>query len=296
MDTIKITPYSGIKLLLLALVLFCAKANAQVVPLGMFQNGNIPADDAETVTDITVNGVDYRVHTFTASVDFTITVDIDVEYLIVAGGGGGGAGWQGGGGGAGGMLEGTTRLSPQTYEIVVGLGGVGATGNTINESSNGEDSSISVSGTALFTAIGGGRGASEDPHHGAGSGGSGGGGTHKSLDRGTAISGQGFDGGLGISGKSLWGGGGGGGAGTVGTDAVGTQAIHPGGVGLSSSISGSSILYSTGGDGVKRCVGYNGIDGPDNSGDGGGGGCSGNPPESLGGTGGSGIVIIRYKI
>lgn len=283
-------------MLLFALVLFCTKANAQVMPFGMLHSNE--AANAQTVTDITVNGLDYRVHTFTASSDFTVTDDIDVEYLIVAGGGGGGGGWQGGGGGAGGMLEGTTSLSPQTYKIVVGSGGVGAMGSNIlvnqRESSNGKDSSISVLGTALFTATGGGRGASETPNHAAGSGGSGGGGTHNSNARGTGTAGQGFDGGEGISGSSMWGGGGGGGAVAVGQNAVGTQNIHPGGMGFSSAISGSSITYSTGGDGVRRCVGYNGADGQPNSGDGGGGGCSGNPPVNLGGAGGSGIVIIRY--
>jgi hypothetical protein len=270
-----------------------ASVQAQVMPFGLLQNGNAPVA-AETVRDITVNGVDYRVHTFTASGDFTVTDGVDVEYLIVAGGGGGGAGWQGGGGGGGGMLEGTTNLSAQTYEIVVGAGGVGtiasATIESRRESSNGEDSSISGVGIAK----GGGRGASETPTHAAGNGGSGGGGTHNVLARGRGTAGQGFDGGEGLSASSWWGGGGGGGAGAVGSDANNTRSIHPGGEGLSSAISGSSTVYSKGGDGVRRCAGFNGAAGLANSGGGGGGGCSGNPPTSRGGNGGSGIVIIRY--
>jgi hypothetical protein len=43
-----------------------------------------------TVTDIVVDGVPYRVHTFTTSGDLVVTQGGEVEYLIVAGGGGGG--------------------------------------------------------------------------------------------------------------------------------------------------------------------------------------------------------------
>jgi len=64
-----------------------------------------------TVTDITQDGKEYRVHTFTSDGTFEVTRGGEVEYLVVAGGGaGGGDGGPlgdttarvGGGGGAGG--------------------------------------------------------------------------------------------------------------------------------------------------------------------------------------------------
>jgi len=51
-----------------------------------------------TETTITDGGVDYKVHTFTSSGTFTVTVAGEVEYLVVAGGGGGGVAHACGGG------------------------------------------------------------------------------------------------------------------------------------------------------------------------------------------------------
>jgi hypothetical protein len=76
-----------------------------------------------TVTDITVDGVDYKVHTFTASGDFSVTATsggpLSVEFLAVAGGGSGARA----GGGAGGVLSSTSALNVGVYPIVVGAGG-----------------------------------------------------------------------------------------------------------------------------------------------------------------------------
>ena len=58
-----------------------------------------------TVTDITIGGISYRVHTFTATGNhtFTVTNGGEVEYLIVGGGGGASGHNSSGGGGAGGF-------------------------------------------------------------------------------------------------------------------------------------------------------------------------------------------------
>jgi hypothetical protein len=66
----------------------------------------------------------------------------------------------------------------------------------------------------------------------------------------------------------------------------------PGGVGLSSGISGSSVTYAAGGDG-KADTG-SGANADPNTGDGGEGALSASGVSS--GNGGSGIVIIRYLI
>jgi len=94
-----------------------------------------------TVTEITQNGVVYRVHSFTTVGVSTFTVNRQlkrVEYLIVAGGGAGGvaelnpAGDGAGGGGAGGFLTNVggnlLTISNQSYTITVGAGGVNTSG------------------------------------------------------------------------------------------------------------------------------------------------------------------------
>jgi hypothetical protein len=162
------------------------------------------------ITDITVGGIPYRVHSFT-----TVGADMFelnvlgrgggfIEYLIVAGGGGG----KGvGGGGAGGFLTGSMTIGRGEYPIFVGEGGLNA---------NGQNS------TALgLTAIGGGAGGNHSPTGPASpgaSGGSGGGGSggFSGGGGGAGVAGpprQGFNGGSGSSSDTgqRWAGGGGGG-------------------------------------------------------------------------------------
>jgi hypothetical protein len=240
-----------------------------------------------------------------------------VKYLIVGGGGGGGAGYNGGGGGAGGYLESTTSISANTYyPIVVGVGGRG--GLKIYGPTNGETS------TAFsITAVGGGRGATEQQamsgpfasgNLGApGSGGSGGGGSHGATYAGTAggtgISGQGFNGGAGLSIENYYVGGGGGGASAVGSGAT-TTAPGNGGAGKTSTITGENLAGGGGGAGrYPSSIGKfgsatfgggagavdTGTSGTKNTG-GGGGGATGNSQNgiSTGGNGGSGLIVVRY--
>ena len=114
------------------------------------------------VTDLTLNGVTYKVHGFTAtgSNEFVVSdsgTSSTISYLIVGGGGGGGA-EAGGGGGAGGLVYGTLTATATTYPITVGAGGAtyAVTGEIDGQSSSpGGNSTF-----AGFTAFGGGRGGS----------------------------------------------------------------------------------------------------------------------------------------
>ena len=215
--------------------------------------------------------------------------DISNAQLVVVGGGGGGGGsYESGGGGGGGHKSLTGQsISSGNTTIVVGNGGTGRTsthlGNTGKNSSFGSTS-----------VLGGGIGASSntinDPATG-GSGGSGGGGTHQNITGGSGTSGQGNAGGNGITVANNWAGGGGGGAGSVGGNAS-DSAAGIGGTGVTNNFLGSSIEFSAGGNGGRRPQNSNGTNGTNHTGKGGGGGGKENGT-SLGGSGGSGIVIIK---
>jgi hypothetical protein len=236
----------------------------------------------------------------------TDTSSVSVNYLAVAGGGGGGTGQspstvgQGGGGGAGGLLTGTTSLViNNVYPIVIGAGG--------NAGTPGVNSGSGANSTAFgITATGGGAGGNYDGNAGQTGGSGGGAGYGGAVGAGT--SGQGYAGGAGITGAVPYPAGGGGGAGAVGTNG-------PGGVGVQSSITGSSTYYagggaggngsnvtaSSGGSGGGGTGGYGttaGTAGTANLGGGGGGGGNqgtGGTTSSNGAAGGSGVVIISYS-
>ena len=287
-----------------------------------FYNGNawvaIKSFDATGGT-ITFSG-GKTIHTFTGSGTFSVNSgSSDVEYLVVAGGGGGGPD-HGGGGGAGGFRTGTgfsVSSSPGAYTITVGGGGAAAV--------NGSDSAFGP----IFSVGGGNSGNPNAPGANAGSGGSGGGGrgngpsvwgllgyglnpstpapviaNHPTYAPGTT---QGYPGGnsTGGPGEASAGGGGAGGAGSP--NPAGNVG-GAGGNGTASSISGSSVTYAGGGGGGVN-GGTGGAGGPGGGGGGnpgpgggtsgtpgtgGGGGGGGNGGLTLGGSGGSGIVIITY--
>jgi len=124
-------------------------------------------------TDVTVDSITYRTHTFTSTGILTVTSATDniatVEYLVVGGGGGGGTSTRAGGGGAGGYRTGNISLNVGDYTIAVGAGG---TSNTV-----GENSSIGYSPTGPYILIsdGGGYGGNQAAPGGAGGSGGGGG-------------------------------------------------------------------------------------------------------------------------
>jgi hypothetical protein len=249
---------------------------------------------------------------------------ISVEYLVVAGGGGGGSDLGGGGGGGGVLVSSGYSVSSSPYAVIVGAGGLG--GQQVRMSTSlGNNGSNSVFGS--LTAIGGGGGGSywgsNSTYDVGKNGGSGGGNGAKDSVLGTTVStgtsGQGNNGGT-AGYNPGYPGGGGGGAGGVGGNSGATTTGGAGGVGLSSSISGTATYYAGGGGGSNYNPtqsntsggagglggggngGYNfnsggtsvGSNGVANTGGGGGGGSWSGSTPSIGGTGGSGIVIIKY--
>ena len=242
------------------------------------------------------------------------TPALTVDYLVIAGGGGAG-GFAGGGGaggyrtsvgtsGGGAAAETALTLEAGTsYTVTVGAGGTGSNTTDGGITTNGEDSVF-----ATVTSAGGGH--SEFNTNGA-LGGSGGGTNLVGRTGGSGTTDQGFAGGnAGDNGGS--GGGGAGGAGANSTNGNGVA----GGIGVSSSITGSSIARGGGGGGgadyldggntggVGVAGGGTGSNassaassGTANTGGGGGGGGRQNGGGILaGGNGGSGLVVAKYPI
>lgn len=234
---------------------------------------------------ITTSG-GYTIHTFTTNGTFTLPSGRNVEYLVVGGGGGGGNGvalrGSGGGGGAGGMLTGTTSFAAGSHSVVVGAGGAPA--------SAGANSSVNS-----IVAIGGGRGG--QPSTSPTTGGSGGG-AQGDAEQSTTMSGAAGTAGQGNKGQDTpafqaWGSGGGG----KGGEGSGSS----GGAGLASTITETSVTYARGGNAGGTYAGGWTCPGPAASGAGNtgnagyGGDAKMNGPQACaGGSGGSGIVVVRY--
>jgi len=209
-------------------------------------------------------------------------------------------------------------VTATSYPITVGGGGTGTPyGSVAGDGSNSIFSTI--------TSAGGGGGGGDNPNSSLGSnGGSGGGGSYQGGGQpgGTGNTPpttppQGTNGGTGLEGPPAWSAAGGGGATDAGTNAP-PSGGGPGGDGATTSISGSSTTYSGGGGGSGSANNGSpgGTGGPGGGGNGGGGPLSPNgtagtantggggggranipsaPLQGPGLSGGSGIVIIRYK-
>jgi hypothetical protein len=239
-----------------------------------------------TITDITIDGVKYRVHTFTSSGTLVVTAGSisDAEVLIVGGGGAGGGSTTGtrGGGGAGGGRKKLTgqALAVGSYVVVVGDGGV-SEGNLNSAANDGGNSSFGAE-----SATGGGGGAAGN--NAGRNGGSGGGGRSSDFQAGTAggtgTGGEGNNGGAGGFGLGVGGGGG-------GADAAGAAASSggAGGAGDTDDISGTPTEYGKGGNGGGHASGGAGAANTGN----GGKGASG--ASGVGSAGGKGVVIVRYR-
>jgi len=257
-----------------------------------------------------------------------------VDWVVVAGGGGGGPS-QGGGGGAGGYREshsspvsGPYTASPKASanEITITAAGVGmpvtvgggGAGKEVSSTPVATPGSPSSFGPIISTGGGGGApsGGTAQP---GGSGGGGGEGVNPGGSGNTppVSPPQGFNGG----GSTHVHGSGGGGATAVGANAGPNSPGNPagrGGAGTSTSITASPVNYAGGGSGAAAGGGYSGVpaagspcgtggsggggpsntggvSGTVNTGGGGGGGPPSSPSPVKNGSGGSGIVIIRYK-
>jgi len=222
---------------------------------------------------------------------------VALEYLVIAGAGGGATSWSsdnrgGGGGGAGGYrsshsgdtfsggnssIESPFNAEKTTaYTVTVGGGGTGGSGNYFQDGTKGSNSVL-----ATVTSLGG--GASGDGSASLNDGGSGAGQAY-SEGAGTGTIGQGFNGGTRPSNGGTPGGCGGG-AGGVGPNSSGTNSttINPTNY-LASSITGTSVNRAKGGGTTS------GTSGGANTGNGG----YGRSSNAAAGSGGSGVVIIKW--
>jgi hypothetical protein len=260
---------------------------------------------------------------------------VDYLVVAGGGGGGVGCGGGGGAGGGGMRFSfpnpatGGLPVSAQAYPITVGAGGTKGDGS-VSPTPGPSGRCGSQGASSIFSSItsaGGGLGGAGSYSRPGGNGGSGGGGGRA----GSAGSGntppvspsQGNNGGAGSGGPGgNYGGGAGGGHNAVGAGGSGNSGGN-GGAGSALTITGASVTYAGGGGGgafpapTSQSTGGAGgggrgapaslpladMDGTVNTGGGGGGGSEGPaygpivgpPADSPGGTGGSGIVIIRYK-
>jgi len=300
------------------------RANAFVVATG----GTITTCGNDKIHTFTGPG------TFTVTATAACAANNVMSHLVVAGGGGGSTFGGGGAGGfrevkspvtpyTASPLDGypsapnRITVTSQAYPITVGGGGAGGPGSP-GGGSNGNPSIFST-----ITSTAGGGGNQDVPSNSTNPGGSGGGNQAPGTPGGSGNTPpvsppQGNNGGTGIGGLGCSGGGGGGGATAVGTNATpGSQgASGNGGAGATTSINGSPVAYAGGGGGGgdARAPGVtgggggtggggNGSGGGSNPGGvagttnrGGGGGAAGfQPTYNTGASGGSGIVIIRYK-
>jgi hypothetical protein len=256
---------------------------------------------------------------------FTTTEILNVDILVVAGGGGGGS-RHAGGGGAGAVIYLTNQtFSLGTYSINVGSGGTGA--QNMGQGTKGNDSSIIFNtNNTIILAKGGGAGFHGESTGGTNrDGGSGGGNGYINEPIGVAVSTNipvgtyGYSGGDGANSgvASSWAGGGGGGSGGVGSDSVlngNFATAGKGGDGRLISITGDGLYYGGGGGGgsfstaTAAGLGGNGgggagskgsnraTNGNASTGGGGGGGGFDDSYNGIAGNGGSGIIIIRYRI
>ena len=241
---------------------------------------------AATGGTITTDG-DYKVHSFTSSGTFQVTTagtEPEVEYLVVAGGGSGAGKYYSGGGGSGGYLTETNfSISETSYTVTVGAGGAANPGAV---GLNGSDSVFST-----ISATGGGGGGLY-LNNNAKNGGSGGGGARNGYAGGTGILGQGFAGGTAhtASGSTAAGGGSATEAGAPGLSTSEKVDDHSlAAAGASNSITGSAVTYAAGGRGSSGSTGS--VNATANTGNGSDGGIS----TGTGYSGGSGVVIVRYK-
>ena len=236
-----------------------------------------------------------------------------VSVLLVGGGGSGGFGTSystaGGGGGGGGVSYTTLDSLSGTLTLTVGAGGSGSDASSRTWGSSGGPSLIKNSSNTTLAEVAGGSVGGRGQYSSNGNGGTGG-------ASGTPTSFSGGSGSSGVPGTNCYGssGGGGGGASEAGTnrDCWSNATGGAGGDGLTSTITGTAIVYGGGGGGGSDNTsseaqggsggGGNGgsndtspTPGTGNTGGGGGGGKQGTYSGSDGAAGGSGVIIIRYS-
>ena len=230
-----------------------------------------------TITDITVGGVAYKLHTFTSTANFVVTTGGNIDYMLVGGGATSNSG--GTGGGAGQVRDGTAAVTATSYSMQVGGASsvssgfsiTAATGTAGGTSGNGFVAGSGYGSTYSNYLQGGGAGATAN-----------GGNANSNTVPGVGGAGRDISTWLGQSAATTYKGGGGGGAGSRngdwGNPAISTSAGGVGGGGYGGNAGNQSA-------------------GAANSGGGGGasGSTQGVPYDTgSGASGGSGVVYVRY--
>lgn len=239
---------------------------------------------AATGGTVTTSG-NYKIHVFTASGTFTVTSGGTAQVLVV-GGGGAGSGNGGnsttGGGGAGGLIWDTAyTLTPGAYPVTVGAGGVGAVDNYAPRTGNSGAPSIfgshTMSGGIGGSYNGGGNqgainGVAGNAGKTPGAGGGGGAGAAAtSINGGNGILITELVGAAGFNNTGYFAGGGAGYAGNDETPTNWGTASSGGGSGQTGSAPAGTV--NTGGGGASQWFGN----------------------DTNGYSGGSGIVVVRYR-
>lgn len=208
----------------------------------------------------TVNGD--VVARFSGEGTFVVPENVTARVLVVGGGGAGGR-QQGGGGGGGQVVDTMIDLTPGSYTVTVGAGGVPTTATDKKPAGiNGGASSIAQGDNVLVSAMGGGAGGNYQngkTNRDGEAGGNGGGATTGDQNQHTGTGGPslvkgGFAGGDSATIRVAAGGGGGAGeAGEAGFAAVDGDPYYAkggkGGDGVASDITGETVWYGAGGGG-----------------------------------------------
>ena len=219
----------------------------------------------------------YTVLEFTTDGTLTITKAGLFDYCVIGSGAGSNRPFNGGGGGgAGQLIEGTAYFdTDQAIKI-----GAGSASNSVNKG-------ISRIGGGIFAMCGGGTNGSGNPSVGAS--GAGGHGSGSTINGASAFLNTvtGYGGGAGSTTAPNYPGGGGGGMGGAGSNASGGTGGNAG-VGISNSFNGVATTYCRGGFGGQASGGTSNA--ADNLGNGGANVLNGN------GAGGSGLVLVRFKV
>jgi hypothetical protein len=281
--------------------------------------------------DIVVSDGTYAYHAFLTSGTFSTAQSLTCDFMMVGGGGGGGHA----GGGAGGFRLLTSQsFAAAQYPVVVGAGGIGSNYQSTIVPSSANGTSTTFKGTSATYGGGGGNGDNSTVAAGRPGGSGGGEGFGRgNASAGTGNLGgftpvEGYAGGLGLSDLSTYtSGGGGGGAGGIGqtctTSKGGDGGIGAGGSGYTNytiinamaAATGTGVLssgnyyYAGGGGGNSITQGSGGLGGGGQGATGSygspvlyrgqqstGGGGGGANSDSVGATGGSGLVIVRYLL
>ncbi len=248
-----------------------------------------PPPSGGTVTNATIGGQSFRIHTFTSDGQFISGATLSQTDVLIVGGGGSAGARHAGGAGAGGVLHITgATITAGTYAADLGDGGAqspnetyGQTGqNTtfIGETANGGGRSNAYTGSCLTQNGGSGGGESGRHCNLVGSATQG----NPSQYSGT---GYGNNGGNTNTSNKHFGGGGGGAGGAGQNSTSNSMQTSNGGAGVQINIDGNNYYWAGGGGGNGYNNGQGGQAGFGGSGGGGAGGRSGGSDGS-GGTGG----------